>query len=109
MQDAKPTWLETSLCYLRGFTLSRHQQTSADMPHDRRIVRALRRLYQESSPADRAVMRGDFTGTQREKNARLNRLAHQLAVRAGLCAYAIIPPEWKETEPGNNPGESEET
>ena len=103
-----PTWMDDAKSYLLAFSHHRHEASNDAMPQDRRILRAIRRLYRDANEADRQIMKGSFTGSRTEQKARFFRLCCLLAVEAGLTAWAAIPPAWEEMEPGRSePGESE--
>lgn len=90
--DNRPSWWVTCASYLKAFQLHPFEVGSSSMPQDKHILSAVRKLYFASDEVDRAVMEGTFSGSKRELIQRRNQLICKLAVRAGLCSYAVIPP-----------------
>ena len=98
-----PSWMDDARSYLLGFAHHRHEASDDAMPQDRRILRAIRRLYRDANEADRQIMRGTFEGDRTEQKARFFRLCCLLAVEAGLCTACIVPATWEETISGDDP------
>lgn len=104
----KPLWMYDARSYLLAFARHRHEASDDSLPQDRRILRAIRRLYRDVNEPDRQIMRGNFRGSRNEQKWRFNRLCVLVAIQAGLTAWAVVPPAWEEMEPGRSePGESE--
>lgn len=99
----KPSYYPVCASYIRSFPQNRHTATSDDMPKDKQLTHAVRTLYRDGTPEERAVMtRMDYDGmTAKDRKRIFNELVYRLARLAGLTAYTLSA-ETKGREPNES-------
>lgn len=90
----RPSWHTICASYLRSYSRAHGAVTVSEcMPADKRIVLAMRRLYTECTPAERAVMDGTSTLSGSIRSKVFTRLCCKLAVASQLTQAVIMPPD----------------
>lgn len=94
-----PLYHSVIMPYLRRFMRVGVEDGDSLMPADRRLIRAIRAVYDASDAVDRTIMRlGLFNGTVQEQKRRKMAIVSRIAIAAGLCSAGIILEEERQDD-----------